>query len=36
MQIHQKNPTASMDDWLEEANNFNENFRSFMLGNGSK
>lgn len=29
--IHQKSPTASLDDWLEEASRFNENFQSFML-----
>ncbi len=29
--IHQKNPAANLDDWLEEASRFNENFQSFML-----
>ena len=29
--IHQKSPSASLDDWLEEASRFNENFQSFML-----
>merc|ERR1711902_414625 len=31
IQIHQKSPSASLDDWLEEASKFNENFQSFML-----
>ena len=30
-QIYQSTPDASMDDWIEGVNNFNENFRSFML-----
>ena len=31
IQIHQKSPSASLDDWLEEASKLNENFQSFML-----
>ena len=31
IQIHQNSPAASLDDWLEEASGFNENFQSFML-----
>ena len=30
-QIYQSKPGASMDEWIEGVNNFDENFRSFML-----
>ena len=30
-QIHQKNPRANMDEWIDSVNEFNENFRSFIL-----
>jgi len=30
-QIHQRNPTANMDDWIDGITEYNENFRSFIL-----